>query len=135
MRRKSVGSAGYLILEILVVIAIMAILVAAAIPNIVQMQAASNQTQAQTRVQQVVNAEDAAAICAATTGCVVPASITNIIPSPGSVTTGGYTYTYAVSGSSWTFTAAPVTPAISGHATFVGVPSGVSCSIPGGGNC
>lgn len=118
MRNKSERGFG-LLLELLIAMAITTILLAGSTALVYRVRAAQNQTDAQTRLRQVAQAEAAIAICAQTIGCVPSAGVTAIIPPDGSsISQSGYVFQYSANGGLWVMTAVPVTQAFSGQATY-----------------
>src|SRR5262249_38413635 len=82
-------------------------------------RAAQNQTDAQTRLRQVAQAEAAIAICAQTAGCAPRVGLTAILPPEGSaIQQSGYTFTCNRNGGYWTDTAVPRVQGFSGTGTF-----------------
>ena len=118
MKSRNDGGFG-LLLELLIAMAITTILLAGSTVLAYRVRAAQNQTDAQTRLRQVAQAEAAIAICAQTTGCTPSVGLTAIIPPDGSaIEQSGYTFTFNWNGGYWTYTAVPTVQGFSGTGTF-----------------
>jgi len=93
---KSRNDGGFgLLLELLIAMAITTVLLAGSTVLAYRVRAAQNQTDAQTRLRQVAQAEAAIAICAQTAGCTPSVGLTAIIPPDGSaIEQSGYTFTF-----------------------------------------
>ena len=117
---KSKTERGFgLLLELLIAMAITIILLAGSTALVYRVRAAQNQTDAQTRLRQVAQAEAAIAICAQTAGCTPSVGLTAIIPPDGSVIRqSGYTFTFTWNTGYWTYTAVPTSQGFSGTGTF-----------------
>ena len=115
VRNKQAGFA--MILEMVMVLLVMSILFAMAIPGTVAMQQAANQNRAKEYVTQVANANVMAAYCAVpNAGCNSAVFTPMIPPSASPFQMGGYTYIYISGGNYWLFSASPVT---NGEAFFI----------------
>jgi type II secretory pathway pseudopilin PulG len=118
MKSRNDGGFG-LLLELLIAMAITTILLAGSTVLAYRVRAAQNQTDAQTRLRQVAQAEAAIAICAQTAGCTSGVGITAIIPPDGSaIQQSGYTFTFNWNNGYWTYTAVPIVQGFSGTGTF-----------------
>ena len=117
---KSKTERGFgLLLELLIAMAITTILLASSTALVYRVRAAQNQTDAQTRLRQLAQAEAAIAICAQTAGCTANVGLTAIIPPDGSVIQqSGYTFTFTWNNGYWTYTAVPTSQGFSGTGTF-----------------
>lgn len=108
-----------LLLELLIAMAITTILLAGSTALVYRVRAVQNQTDAQTRLRQVAQAEAAIAICDQTAGCSPSVGLTAIIPPDGSVIRqSGYTFTFNWNHGYWTYTAVPTAQGFSGTGTF-----------------
>lgn len=130
-RRAQRGVA--LILELLVMTVVLLTLAAMAVPNIAQIRAGANQTEARSRVMRAFSAEAAITICTNTPGCTPSPALSSLIPQPGTVQASGYTYTFSGTPGAWTYTASPIRPGFSGHESYSASPTGY-CTTPQGGN-
>ena len=117
---KSKTERGFgLLLELLIAMAITTILLASSTALVYRVRAAQNQTDAQTRLRQLAQAEAAIAICAQTAGCTANVGLTAIIPPDGSVIQqSGYKFTFTWNNGYWTYTAVPTSQGFSGTGTF-----------------
>jgi hypothetical protein len=130
MKRRDERGFGLLI-ELLMAMAITTILLAGSTVLAYRVKAAQNQTDAQTRLRQIAQAEAAIAICAHTVGCVPGVGLTAIIPSDGSVIQqSGYSFTFNWNGGFWTYTAIPNAQGFSGTTTFYMDYTGVCRCMP-----
>ena len=105
------------IVELLIVCAVMLILAAVAFPNLLQMRISENQAAARKQVVRVLDAISSVNICGITTGC-NPAPVQPLIPAPGTITQGGYTFTFQQAGTTWSYVAVPVAAGFSGHQSY-----------------
>ena len=129
---KSKRERGFgLLLELLIAMAITTILLAGSTSLVYRVRAAQNQTEAQTRLRQVSQAEAAIAICAQTAGCTPSVGLAAIIPPDGSaIQQSGYLFTFNWNGGYWTFAAAPIVQGFSGTETFYIDYTGVCRCMP-----
>lgn len=108
-----------LLLELLIAMAITTILLAGSTALVYRVRAVQNQTDAQTRLRQVAQAEATIAICAQTAGCAPSVGLTAIIPADGSaIQQSGYTFIFNWNHGYWTYTAVPTTQGFSGTGTL-----------------
>lgn len=105
MRHKNQGGFA-LLLEMMLVCLILLILAAIAVPSFAQMQRSQNQQAARKRVEQVAWVESTIALCSLNPGC-NSSAILPLLPQQPSMQVGGYQFNFAVSGSTWTYTASP----------------------------
>ena len=130
MRNRNERGFG-LLLELLIAMAITTILLASSTALIYRVRAVQNQTDAQTRLRQIAEAEAAIAICAQTAGCTPNIGLTAIIPPDGSaIQQSGYTFTFKWNGGYWTYTAVPIVQGFSGIGTFYIDYTGVCRCMP-----
>ena len=129
---KSKKERGFgLLLELLIAMAITTILLAGSTVLAYRVRAVQNQTDAQTRLRQVAQAEAAIAICAQTAGCTPSVGLTAIIPSDGSVIQqSGYTFIFNWNNGYWAYSAVPITQGFSGTETFYIDFTGVCRCVP-----
>ena len=133
---------GFSLIELLIVVAIILIIAAIAIPNLLRSRMAANEASA---VGSLRTINTASVTYSTTYGIGYPANLTNLSPASSATSTSadlidsvlaggtksGYTFTYtgatAVSGSvnSYTLTAVPVTRGTTGQRTFFTDQSGV----------
>jgi prepilin-type N-terminal cleavage/methylation domain-containing protein len=134
VNRPRVKAAGFTLLEMMVVLAIITIIVSIAAPNPQTVLQQLRQHQAYTETQQVQQLEVTAANCAANKQpC---ASINNLLPKPGTMTYQGYSFTFAQSDQFWSYTA---TPTNAGWVTYYtdayNAPGMIQCGGPQGKPC
>ena len=129
---KSKNERGFgLLLELLIAMAITTILLAGSTALVYRVRAAQNQTDAQTRLRQIAQAEAAIAICAQTAGCIPSVALTAIIPPDGSVILqSGYTFSFNWNHGYWTYTAVPTAQGFSGTGTLYIDYTGVCRCMP-----
>ena len=123
--RRQAGFA--LLMEMLVVCVVLLILAAAAIPNLIQVAHDQQISTAKSQVHLVFSANAAIAVCAQTPNCRTLPATAALIPSPGSITMGGYTFVYASTSNGWSYTAAPIVTGF-GQPTITATESGVTCA-------
>jgi type II secretory pathway pseudopilin PulG len=100
--------AGFIVLlEMLVAVGVLLVLLAIATPSALQIQNSQNAQTAKTQVFIVRNAEAAQAVCIANAQTTCTA-LTYLIPQPGPVTTAQFNFVMVVSGSTWSYSAAPI---------------------------
>lgn len=120
---------GFTLVEIMIVVAIIALLAAIAIPNLLRARLNANESAALAAIQTVVSGSTSyrgvnptyAANLAALSGS-VPPYIDSVL---GAGTKQGYTFTLTGSTNTFTVTAAPVTPGTTGSRNFFADESGV----------
>jgi hypothetical protein len=118
MRNKKESGFGILV-ELLIAMAISTIILAGSTAIVYRVRATQNQSDAQTRLRQVAQAEATISICAQTSGCVPSVGLTGIVPPNGSVIQqSGYTFSFSWNGGYWTYTAVPIMQGVSGVETF-----------------
>ncbi|SRR5258708_3087528 len=104
MRRQQ----GFTLLEMMIVVLIITIIAAIAMPNAQAVMRAANSWEAKKRVIAVRDANNAVNMCAANNmSC---PGVTLLVPAPGSVSTQSYTYTYDGTSTNYHFTAYPKDP-------------------------
>ncbi len=125
MSIRRVGSRGFTLVEVMIVVAIIALLAAIAIPNLLRARHNANETAAIGAVHTLVAALES--YRAAQTPPTYPAALTDLstaVPpyAPASLTDGanqGYTYAYTqASASRYTLTASPETSGVTGTRIF-----------------
>lgn len=117
---KSQNEYGFgLLLELLIAMAITTMLLAGSTALVYRVRAVQNQTDAQTRLRQIAQAEAAIVICAQTPGCTPSVGLTAIIPPDGStIRQSGYAFSFNLNHGYWTYTAVPTVQGFSGTGTF-----------------
>lgn len=97
---------GYLLLELMVALMIIEIIAVMAAPNLQQLQYALQSQSAKAQVARIRDAQAALAICTAQNeSC---GTLPQIVPTPGTLQTGGYLFTFTQGANVWTYAAAPV---------------------------
>jgi hypothetical protein len=130
MRKKREAGFG-LLLELLIAMAITTTILAGSTAIVYRVKAMQNQSDAQTRLRQVAQAEAAIAICAQTAGCSPSIGLVAIVPDDGSVIQqSGYTFTFHLNGGNWIYTAVPTIQGFSGGGTFYLDVTGVCRCMP-----
>ena len=118
MRDKKESGFGILV-ELLIAMAISTIILAGSTAIVYRIRATQNQSDAQTRLRQVAQAEATISICAQTAGCAPSVGLTGIVPPDGSVIQqSGYTFSFAWNGGYWTYTAVPILQGVSGVSSY-----------------
>jgi type II secretory pathway pseudopilin PulG len=133
VKRKlnSQSGVGVLLLELLIVMAITAIILAASSASVLRIRAIQNQTDAKIRIRQVAQAQTAVAFCAIPANMCSAAPLAAILPPPGEVLQSGYRFTFVrVDPVSWTFTATPISAGFTGADNyFVDQTSIIRCGM------
>lgn len=95
-----------LLLELLIVIAITAVLLAASAPNALQMMYGAQFQNAKSQVTRVLAAQAALSICTAQqTNC---GNVGLLVPQNGTLQMQGFNFTFVQNGNAWSYTAAPI---------------------------
>ena len=136
MKRKltSQSGVGVLLLELLIVMAITAIILAASSASVIRIRAIQNQTDAKTRLRQVAQAQTTVAYCAIPANLCSAAPLAAIVPPPGVALQSGYQFAFVqVDSVSWTFTATPISAGFTGSENyFVDQTSIIRCGTDAG---
>lgn len=95
-----------LLVEMLIVCIVTSILMAMSVPSFTAMMRSQNQVAAHKQVSLVSQAQSEVAICSVNNTCSA-AAVAPLVPAPGTMVMGGYTYVFAQNGNTWTYTATP----------------------------
>jgi len=118
---------GYLLIELLIALTVLAILAAMAAPSVLGLQMAANNSYAWNTVSSVYFTGKALAVCNSYQNSCPQL----IMPSNGSWQQAGYTFTFQSQGSNnnnytWSFTATPIVFGGTGIHTYSASPSGIT---------
>ena len=119
---------GFTLVEIMIVVAIIALLAAIAIPNLLTARRTANEAAAKATVRSL---STAAETYATSHSGAYPADVTALsefissAPAYCGAAVQGYNYTCTLGTGNYTFTATPVTPGTTGNATYVASTGGV----------
>lgn len=121
---------GFTLVEIMIVVAIIALLAAIAIPNLLRAKISANDALAKGKLRTLSTASETFATTQAGNYPSAIASLTGATPpylseNPCGATMSGYTYTCTFSTGGYTFIATPVTVGTSGTATYTMTTGGV----------
>ncbi len=121
---------GFTLVEIMIVVAIIALLAAIAIPNLLRAKISANDALAKGKLRTLSTASETFATTNSGNYPLQITSLTGATPpymseNPCSQTMSGYTYTCTFAAGSYTFVATPVTAGTSGTATYTITTGGV----------
>ncbi len=124
VNRKREG--GYLLIELLIALTVLAILAAMAAPSIIGLQMAANNSYAWNTVSSVYFTGKALAVCNSYQNSCPQL----VMPSNGSWQQAGYTFTFQSSGFNndytWSFTATPIVYGTTGIHSYSASPTGIT---------
>ncbi len=121
---------GFTLVEIMIVVAIIALLAAIAIPNLLRAKISANDALAKGKLRTLSTASETFATTNSGNYPLQITSLTGATPpymsqNPCGQTMSGYTYTCTFAAGSYTFVATPVTAGTSGTATYTITTGGV----------
>lgn len=133
MKRKN--QRGFaLLLELILAMAVTGVMLTSATVAVVANIRTRNATTAKTRLRQVAGANNALAICAATSGCVPSHALQAMIPAAGTITTEGHVYVYVIVDGmgDWTYSATPLQSGFTGNESlFISNAGTMRCAFGG----
>ncbi len=127
---RGLKSKGFTLVEIMIVVAIIALLAAIAIPNLLRAKMSSNDAMAKATLRAMSTGSEAYATANSGSYAADEAALTGSTPpylnkSYCDTTASGYTFACDFLASSYSFSASPVTPGTSGTTTYTITTGGV----------